>query len=193
MSSGESKPDCCRLTSRLDSAYRLNRYLLKWLVLMYSWLRTMMEKLRQASLLAALMVQSLTRPTSLFYSNTTGTLILAKWSPFAVISSFTAHRGAVCAVACNRHGMVLWDCCGISGIVGTSLITVGIDGCVKLWSNKGALRSTLLRVESSVQGVSWAYDNFHIALCSQHEVFVIDLRQQRTSKHWTAHLGFYLL
>eukprot|EP00210_Caulerpa_lentillifera_P000335 g328.t1 len=72
---------------------------------------------------------------------------------------------------------------------GTSFLTAGIDGLVKLWSSKGAFRSTLARLDKPVRDVSWAHDLFHIAFCSGSQIYVLDLRQQRKTRYSSPHSG----
>jgi len=44
-----------------------------------------------------------------------------------------------------------------------------------------------MRLDAPVLDVSWGHDSSHIVFCSGPDLFIIDLRQQRTSKKWSPH------
>lgn len=63
--------------------------------------------------------------------------------------SIDAHKGAILVGQ--------WSCDG------AGLLTAGEDGCIKIWSRSGMLRSVVISSDNSVYGASWAPDSQSIA------------------------------
>lgn len=63
--------------------------------------------------------------------------------------SVDAHKGAILV--------------GQWGNDGAGLLTAGEDGCIKIWSRSGMLRSIVVSSDNSVYGASWSPDSQSIA------------------------------
>lgn len=49
---------------------------------------------------------------------------------------------------------------------GTSLLTAGEDGVIKVWSKLGMLRSTIIQNESPIRVACWSSNSMSIAYCT---------------------------
>ncbi|VDK46992.1 unnamed protein product [Anisakis simplex] len=61
---------------------------------------------------------------------------------------------------------------------GSSLLTCGEDGTVKMWSRNGMLRSMLAQNGTPVYGVSWSADSAQIVYCCAENCFIKALKSQ---------------
>ncbi|XP_018588159.2 intraflagellar transport protein 80 homolog isoform X1 [Scleropages formosus] len=92
--------------------------------------------------------------------------------------SVEAHRGAVLAGRWNYDG--------------TSLITAGEDGQIKIWSKSGMLRSTLAQQGSPVYSVAWGPDSDRILYTSGKQLIIKPLQPSSKALQWKAHDGIVL-
>uniref|UniRef100_A0A914ZMI5 Intraflagellar transport protein 80 homolog n=1 Tax=Parascaris univalens TaxID=6257 RepID=A0A914ZMI5_PARUN len=75
---------------------------------------------------------------------------------------------------------------------GSSLLTCGEDGAVKMWSRNGMLRSVLSQNGTPVYAVGWNADNGRIVYCCGENCFIKALKSQMSTIKWKAHDGIVL-
>ncbi|XP_050301884.1 intraflagellar transport protein 80 homolog [Anthonomus grandis grandis] len=75
---------------------------------------------------------------------------------------------------------------------GTSLLTAGEDGFVKVWSRSGMLRSTVVNSDASVYSACWSPDNQSIAYTNGKCVIIKQLAPNTKPLKWKAHEGLVL-
>ncbi|ENN80884.1 hypothetical protein HUJ04_005931 [Dendroctonus ponderosae] len=92
--------------------------------------------------------------------------------------SVDAHKGAILVGQWNNDG--------------TGLLTAGEDGCIKIWSKSGMLRSTVINSDSSVYGACWSPDCQSIAYTHGKSIVIKQLAPNNKPLKWKAHEGLVL-
>uniref|UniRef100_A0A915MED8 Intraflagellar transport protein 80 homolog n=1 Tax=Meloidogyne javanica TaxID=6303 RepID=A0A915MED8_MELJA len=65
----------------------------------------------------------------------------------------------------------------------------GEDGCVKIWSKNGMLRSVLAQIGKPVYSIDWNGDSSKLLYCAGDECFIKQLNVQSSPIKWRAHTG----
>jgi intraflagellar transport protein 80 len=89
-----------------------------------------------------------------------------------------AHSGAVTAVRWSYDG--------------TSLLSTGEDGNLKIWSKAGMLRSSLLQIGICIYSVCWSPNNDQILLSVGKDLVIKPLQPSSKQFQWRAHEGVIL-
>jgi len=89
-----------------------------------------------------------------------------------------AHRGAVIALKWSFDG--------------SALATAGEDGCVKVWSRSGMLRSTLTQMPHAIYSVVWSPDCEHLLFACNRKILLKSIQAGQKSIEWKAHEGIVL-
>eukprot|EP00026_Physarum_polycephalum_P003964 Phypoly_transcript_03981.p1 GENE.Phypoly_transcript_03981~~Phypoly_transcript_03981.p1 ORF type:complete len:761 (+),score=98.06 Phypoly_transcript_03981:1-2283(+) len=84
-----------------------------------------------------------------------------------------AHAGAVTALRWSYDG--------------TSLLTAGEDGVLKVWSRNGMLRSTLLQTGRCIYSIAWSPNDDQILLTSGKELVIKPIQPSSKQIQWQAH------
>merc|ERR1719284_1172366 len=72
---------------------------------------------------------------------------------------------------------------------GSALATAGEDGCVKVWSRSGMLRSTLTQMPHAIYSVVWSPDNEHLLFATNRKILLKSIQAGSKSIEWKAHEG----
>ncbi|KAH1004954.1 hypothetical protein HUJ05_005715 [Dendroctonus ponderosae] len=88
--------------------------------------------------------------------------------------SVDAHKGAILVGQWNNDG--------------TGLLTAGEDGCIKIWSKSGMLRSTVINSDSSVYGACWSPDCQSIAYTHGKSIVIKQLAPNNKPLKWSRSL-----
>eukprot|EP01116_Phalansterium_solitarium_P006633 TRINITY_DN1896_c0_g1_i2.p1 TRINITY_DN1896_c0_g1~~TRINITY_DN1896_c0_g1_i2.p1 ORF type:complete len:595 (+),score=216.05 TRINITY_DN1896_c0_g1_i2:153-1937(+) len=89
-----------------------------------------------------------------------------------------AHEGAVTSVRWNYDG--------------TSILTSGEDGQLKVWSKTGMLRSTLAKNAACVYSIAWGPNNDQVLFSIGKELIIRSLQASSKQMQWKAHDGVVL-
>jgi intraflagellar transport protein 80 len=89
-----------------------------------------------------------------------------------------AHRGAVISLEWSFDG--------------SAIATAGEDGCVKVWSRSGMLRSTLTQMPHAVYSVVWSPDCEHLLFACNRKILLKSIQAGQKSVEWKAHDGIVL-
>jgi len=89
-----------------------------------------------------------------------------------------AHRGAVISVKWSFDG--------------SAIATAGEDGCVKVWSRSGMLRSTLTQMPNAIYSVVWSPDCEHLLFACNRKIHLKSIQAGQKSVEWKAHEGIVL-
>ncbi|CAK5075732.1 unnamed protein product [Meloidogyne enterolobii] len=65
----------------------------------------------------------------------------------------------------------------------------GEDGCVKIWSKNGMLRSVLAQIGKPIYSLDWNGDCSKLVYCAGDECFIKQLNVQSSPIKWRAHTG----
>ncbi|KAF7629982.1 hypothetical protein Mgra_00009011 [Meloidogyne graminicola] len=65
----------------------------------------------------------------------------------------------------------------------------GEDGCVKIWSRNGMLRSVIAQIGKPVYSLDWNGDSTKLVYCSGDECYIKQLNIQISPIKWKAHTG----
>merc|ERR1719284_721061 len=72
---------------------------------------------------------------------------------------------------------------------GSALATAGEDGCVKVWSRSGMLRSTLTQMPHAIYSVVWSPDCEHLLFACNRKILLKSIQAGQKSVEWKAHDG----
>lgn len=89
-----------------------------------------------------------------------------------------AHRGALIALKWSFDG--------------SAIATAGEDGCVKVWSRSGMLRSTLTQMPNAVYSVVWSPDCEQLLFAAGKKIVLKSIQAGQKSVEWKAHEGIVL-
>jgi len=84
-----------------------------------------------------------------------------------------AHKGAVISLRWSREG--------------NAIVTAGEDGCVRVWSRTGMLRSQLAALAAPVYALAWGSDGDRVAFSSGKDVVIKPLQPAGKHVQWSAH------
>lgn len=90
-----------------------------------------------------------------------------------------AHRGAVISLRWSFDG--------------SAIATAGEDGCVKVWSRSGMLRSTLTQMPHAIYSVVWSPDCEHLLFATNRKIMLKSIQAGSKSIEWKAHEGIVLM
>jgi len=89
-----------------------------------------------------------------------------------------AHRGAIISLKWSYDG--------------SAIATAGEDGCVKVWSRSGMLRSTLTQMPNAIYSVVWSPDCEHLLFACNRKIHLKSIQAGQKSVEWKAHEGIVL-
>ncbi len=99
-----------------------------------------------------------------------GNFVMFKRITTGKYKKIVAHEGAVTGVKWSPDG--------------TSLLTSGEDGEVKVWSQTGHLRSTLARFEAAINSMSWNHDSSTVVAAHNASLSIHDVQNNWKSFKW---------
>ena len=76
---------------------------------------------------------------------------------------------------------------------GGALASCGQDGCLKIWSKNGNLRTNLVTVDKPIYSLAWSPESDAVLYCSDKSIYLkpISANQQKNLQ-WKAHEGLVL-
>jgi len=75
---------------------------------------------------------------------------------------------------------------------GSALVTVGEDGCIKIWSKSGQPRSTLVEEKTPIYSVVWSPEGNKILYCCGKQIHIKPIQAGTKGVSWKAHDGLIL-
>ncbi len=90
-----------------------------------------------------------------------------------------AHKGSITSLKWNYDG--------------GALATAGEDGCLKVWSKTGNLRSNLINnTDKPIYCVIWSPDNDSVLYCCERSITIKPMTNSSKLQQWKAHDGIVL-